>query len=94
MFKAAGPQRQRLSARFATRLRGSGEPLSLVGNRIEPEKDDKTRRMTPEGAFFVGRADRSETLSTAPCSDNLNAMDRTTSARSLFGNMFFYVLSF
>lgn len=44
--------RAQLSARFATRLRGSGGPLSLVGNRIEPETDDKTRRMTPEGVFF------------------------------------------
>ena len=58
--------RAQLSARFATRLRGSGGPLPLVGDRIEPETDDKTRRMTPEGVFFVGRAERSETLSTAP----------------------------
>ena len=44
--------RAQLSARFATRLRGSGGPLPLVGDRIEPETDDKTRRMTPEGVFF------------------------------------------
>ena len=52
--------RAQLSARFATRLRGSEGPLSLVGNRIEPEKDDKTRRMTPEGVFFCwqGGAER------------------------------------
>ena len=44
--------RAQLSARFATRLRGSGGPLPLVRDRIEPETDDKTRRMTPEGVFF------------------------------------------
>ena len=44
--------RAQLSARFATRLRGSGGPLPLVGDRIKPETDDKTRRMTPEGVFF------------------------------------------
>ena len=45
--------RAQLSARFATRLRGSGGPLPLVGDRIEPETDDKTRRMTPVGVFFI-----------------------------------------
>ena len=47
--------RAQLSARFTTRLRGSGGPLPLVGDRIEPETDDKTRRMTPEGVFFCWR---------------------------------------
>ena len=52
--------RAQLSARFATRLRGSGGPLPLVGDRIEPETDYKTRRMTPEGVFFCwqGGAER------------------------------------
>ena len=45
--------RAQLSARFATRLRGSGGPLPLVSDRIEPEKDDKIRRMTPVGVFFI-----------------------------------------
>ena len=52
--------RAQLSARFATRLRGSGGPLPLVGDRSEPETDDKTGRMTPEGVFFCwqGGAER------------------------------------
>lgn len=45
--------RAQLSARFATRLRGSGGPLPLVGDRIKPETDDKTRWMTPVGVFFI-----------------------------------------
>lgn len=45
--------RAQLSARFATRLRGSGRPLPLVGDRIEPEANDKIRRMTPVGVFFI-----------------------------------------
>ena len=52
--------RAQLSARFATRLRGSGRPLPLVGDRIEPEANDKIRRMTPVGVFFCwqGGAER------------------------------------
>ena len=52
--------RAQLSARFATRLRGSGGPLPLVGDRIKPETDDKTRWMTPVGVFFCwqGGAER------------------------------------
>ena len=52
--------RAQLSARFATRLRGSGGPLPLVGDRIKPETDDKIRWMTPVGVFFCwqGGAER------------------------------------
>ena len=58
--------RAQLSARSATRLRGSGGPLPLAGDRIEPEKDDKTRWMTPVGVFFLLAGRTREALSTAP----------------------------
>ena len=39
--------RPQSDARVATRPRGSGGPLPLVRDRIEPEKDDQIYKMTP-----------------------------------------------
>ena len=62
--------RAQLSARFATRLRGSGGPLPPFRHDLKPKKNDKSSKLTPGGVFFlalpVACREKISSLSTAP----------------------------